>query len=232
MNTIQIADRTITAAEIMPLLSDYQMLDRLKRELIIDRAIESVSCSESETAAGLERFYQQRSLNLDCERIIWLKQHNLTSQQVKSSTLRQLKIQKFKELTWDDKLQPYFIRRKQQLDRVVFSIIRTDKLELAQELYFRLQAKEASFADLAQQYSQGTESIVGGFVGPVELGNLPPALVKVLITSQPKQICPISQDEWQIIVRLEKTIPAKLDVSMRQKLLNELFELWLKQQMA
>ena len=217
MNTIQIADRTITAEEIIPLLSDYQMLGKLRRELIIDRAIESISCSSLEEAEIEQKL---------------ARQHGSISEQVKSSAIRQLKIEKFKQLTWGDKLQPYFIRRKRQLDRVVFSIIRTSKLELAQELYFRLQAKEASFADLAQKYSQGSEAIVGGFVGPVELVSLPPALVQLLTTSQPQQICPMSQGEWQMIVRLEKTLPAKLDSSMRQKLLNELFELWLAQQLT
>jgi len=231
-NTIQIADRTITASEIIPLLSDYQLLGKLRRELIIDRAIESVTITASEAASSSEKFYQQRGLKLAGDRLTWLLQHGLTSQQVKSLTVRQLKIEKFKQLTWGDKLQHYFIRRKQQLDRVVFSIIKTEKLDLAQELYFRLQANEESFADLAQKYSQGSESIVGGFVGPIELGNLPPALVQVLITSQPKKICPMSQGEWQMIIRLEKNIPAKFDDSMRQRLLNELFELWLSKKLA
>jgi len=227
-NTIQIDDRTFTASEIIPLLSDYQMLGKLRRELIIDRAIESVSCTPLEVTETIEKFYQQRGLHSVGDRQTWLQQQGLTSERVKSLTIRQLKIQKFKEITWGNKLQPYFIRRKRQLDRVVFSIIRTDKLELAQELYFRLQAGEESFADLAQKYSQGSESIIGGFVGPIELGNLPSALVQVLTTSQPKQICPMSQGKWQTIVRLEKNLPAKLDDSMRQRLLDELFELWLQ----
>ena len=229
MNTLQIADQTISASEIIPLLSDYQMLGKLRRELFIDRAIESVSCTPLEVADALEKFYRQRGLNSAGDRQTWLHQQSLTFERVESLTTRQLKIQKFKELTWGDKLNPYFIRRKRQLDRVVFSIIRTDKLELAQELYFRLQAEEESFADLAQKYSQGTESIVGGFVGPIELGSLPPAIAQALATSQPKQICPLSQEKWQMIVRLEKIFPARLDSAMRQKLLNELFELWLTQ---
>jgi len=216
-NTIQIGDRTITPEEIIPLLSNYQMLGKLRRELIIDRAIESISCSPLEVAEIEQKL---------------ARQSGSISEQLKSSAIRQLKIEKFKQLTWGDKLQPYFIRRKRQLDRVVFSIIKTVKLDLAQELYFRLQAKEESFANLAQKYSQGSESIVGGFVGPIELGNLPPALVEVLITSQPQQICPMSQGEWQMIVRLEKTLPAKLDSAMRQRLLNELFELWLSKKLA
>lgn len=231
MTTIQVAERTITAEEIIPLLSDYRMLAKLRRELLIDRAIESINCTSAEQEQVIQQFYRQNGLAKDSDDDYCFKKHHMTSEQMKALAIRQFKIEKFKQLTWGDKLGAYFIRRKKQLDRVVFSLIRTQKLDLAQELYFRLQAKEQSFADLAQKYSQGPESLIGGFVGPIELGNLPSALAEVLSTSQPNRVCPISVGEWQMIVRLEKLIPAQLDRLMKQKLLDELFELWLSKQL-
>lgn len=231
MNTIQVANQTITAEEIIPLLSDYQMLAKLKRELLIDRSIESINCTSTEKAQVVQQFYRQNGLAKDSDNESWFKKHSMTSERVKALAIRQFKIEKFKQVTWGDKLGAYFIRRKKQLDRVIFYLIRTQQLDLAQELYFRLQAKEQSFADLARQYSQGPESSSGGFVGPVELGNLPAPLAEVLSTSQPDRVYPISFGEWQAIVRLEKIIPAQLDPLMRQKLLNELFELWLSKQL-
>ncbi len=71
-----------------------------------------------------------------------------------------------------------------------------------------------------------------GLVSPTELGNLPPDLAEILATSQVGQISPVSHGEWQMIVRLEKAIPAQLDRAMHQRLLNELFELWLSQQLS
>ncbi|WP_318670577.1 hypothetical protein [Nostoc flagelliforme] len=37
-------------------------------------------------------------------------------------------------------------------------------------------------------------------------------------------------DEWFVIVRLEKLIPAQLDDAMRSTLLNHLFETWLAEE--
>ena len=232
MNTIQVANQTITAEEIIPLLSDYQMLTKLRRELLIDRAIESISCTSAEKTQIVQEFYRQQGLVSDSARDSWLKQHCMSSEQIKALAIRQFKIEKFKQVTWGDKLGAYFMGRKKQLDQVVFSLIRTSKLELAQELYFRLQAKEQSFVDLAQKYSQGSEALVGGFVGPIELGKLPSVLAEVLSKGQPERIYPVAHGDWQMIVRLEKMIPARLDGLMRQKLLNELFELWLSQQLS
>jgi len=102
---------------------------------------------------------------------------------------------------------------------------------IAQELYFRIQAKENSFADLAREYSLGPEAQTGGLVGPVELNALHPVMVQMLSSSQPGQILPPTRiAEWFVILRLEKFIPAQLDESMKARLLNELFEAWLQEQ--
>jgi len=48
-------------------------------------------------------------------------------------------------------------------------VIRTKDPGVAQELYFRIQAGEQSFAEVAREYSQGPEAYTCGLLGPVEL---------------------------------------------------------------
>ena len=231
MTAIHVANRTITADEIIPLLANYQILAKLSRELFIDRAIESISCTPTEKAQAIQQFDRQNGLDSDSACNLWLRKHCITIEQKEALAIRKFKIEKFKQATWETKVGAYFIRRKKQLDRVVFSVIQTRELELAQELYFRLQAGEESFSDLAKQYSQGAEALTGGFVAPTELGHLPSTLAKILSTSQSGQIHPISHEGWQMIVKLEKLIPAQLDRAMHRRLLDELFELWLERQL-
>jgi hypothetical protein len=38
--------------------------------------------------------------------------------------------------------------------------------------------------------------------------------------------------EWFVIIRLEKFLPAQLDESMRRRMIEEMFENWLREQMA
>ena len=231
MTAIQVANQTITADEIIPLLANYQILAKLSRELFIDRAIESTSCTPTEKAQAIQQFDRQNGLDSASACNLWLRKHCITIEQKEALAIRKFKIEKFKQATWETKVGAYFIRRKKQLDRVVFSIIQTKELELAQELYFRLLAGEESFSNLAKQYSQGAEALTGGFVSPTELGHLPSTLAKILSTTQPGQIHPISYEGWQMIVRLEKLIPARLDRAMHRRLIDELFELWLNRQL-
>ena len=232
MTVIQIANQTIMADEIIPLLANYQILAKFSREVFIDRAIQSINCTHTEKDRVIQQFYQQNGLVSNSDRDSWLKKYCITLKQTEALAIRKFKIEKFKQATWGTKVGAYFIRRKKQLDKVVFSLIQTKELELAQELYFRLQAEEQSFTELAKQYSQGVESLTGGFVSPTELGNLPSTLAEILSMSQPGQIHPISHGEWQMIVKLEKLIPAQLDRLMYQRLLNELFELWVTKQLS
>lgn len=169
----------LSTQEWLPLLASYQLLPDILREMLLDRAIAaweqtSESLTSEEIATAYQTFCQQHHLTSTQERQAWLKHHNLQSQHLEAVVTRKLKIQKFKQAKWGNKLESYFLNHKRQLDRVVYSLLRTSDLGLAQELYFRIQAGEQSFADLAQLYSQGPEALTNGLVGPIELGTLHP----------------------------------------------------------
>jgi parvulin-like peptidyl-prolyl isomerase len=147
--------------------------------------------------------------------------------------VRQLKLEKFKEKTWGGDLNSYFFQRKSQLDRVIYSLITTSEIGIAQEIYFRIQEGEESFTELARKYAQGPEAQTDGLIGPIDLQSLHPTLVNILLKSQPQQLSqPTQIGNVILIVRLEKILPAQLDRSMRQRLLNERFNQWLQTQMT
>lgn len=233
MNAVlQIGDRTITAQEIVPLLAGYQLLAPLLRELIIDGAIASIDCTPEEAAKGRKQFFEQHQITSDEAKQAWLTQHKMTAEQLEASAIRGIKIEKFKQATWANKLESYFLSRKAQLDRVIYSLIRTQDPGITQELYFRIQEGEQSLADLAREYSQGPEAETGGLIGPVELSTPHPVIAQMLRLSKPGQLCPPTRlGEWFVIVRLEKFFPAQLDDPMRQRLLNECFATWLSEQL-
>ncbi|HIK06748.1 MAG TPA: peptidylprolyl isomerase [Trichormus sp. M33_DOE_039] len=228
---LQIGDRKISASEIIPLLANYQLLPQLLRELIIDEAIVNIECNPEEVAQAKQRFCAERQLTQAADIQAWMAQQGLSSEQLDHLIFRKLKLEKFKQVTWGNKLESYFFQLKGKLDKVIYSLLRTQDAGLAQELYFRLQASEQSFADVAQKYSKGPEAQTGGLVGPVELNTLHPAMVQLLTNCQPGQISPPARiAEWLVIVRVEKFIPAQLDEPMKARLLNELFEGWLQEQ--
>jgi parvulin-like peptidyl-prolyl isomerase len=230
---LQVDNRSFTAEEVLPLLAGYQMMPRFVQEILIDQAIAPIECTPEEITEATERFYAQNEIASDDDRQVWLGRFGMTTQQLDSLATRELRIDKFKQQVWSPKIESYFLSRKNQLDKVIYSLVRTQDVGIAQEIYFRVLEGEQTFAELARTYSQGPEAQTDGLIGPVELSVPHPVLAQLLTLSQPGQISPPTRvGEWLVLVRLEKFIPAQLDDPMRRRLLDECFNTWLQEQLT
>jgi parvulin-like peptidyl-prolyl isomerase len=230
-HSIQIADRSITATEIIPLLIKHQMLPQLRRILIIDEAIASIEITQEEKEDAIKQFLNQ--MTTPVARSAVMKHYGMTEEQLKELAISELKLERFKQKTVGSKVESSFLTEKSKFDKVIYSLIRTENAEIAEELYYRIKGGEESFAECAKSYSAGMEAQTGGLIGPVPLSQPHPALTQKLISSQPGQLWqPMGLENWFIILRLEKLIPAQLDDAMRSQLQNRLFEAWLTQEMS
>ncbi|MEL6930629.1 MAG: peptidylprolyl isomerase [Cyanobacteria bacterium J06600_6] len=227
---LEVDNQVYTAEDLVPLLTQYQILPKLAQEILTDKAIAEIKCSEEENAQIFDQFCQQNQLKSEEEVQTWLDKQGLQREQLQNLITKKLRVDRYKEETWSDRVDAHFIKRKSQLDRVVYSLIRVEKPEVAQELYFRIKDDQNAFSALAMEYSQGTEAQTGGLIGPVEINAPHPKIAQILATCQPGQLVPPTRvGEWIVIVRLENYISAKLDQPMRQRMLDELFSSWLNE---
>lgn len=226
-----VGEQTLAATEMVPLMRQYGLLPAFLREVVIDQAIATLTLTEAEEAAAVEQFAQLNQLSSQEQCAEFLRQRGMTLDDLPAMAQRTSKLQKYKLTTWGNKVESHFLQRKTQMDRVLYSLIRTKEAGLAQELYFRIQDDGQPFADLAREFSEGQEAQTGGLIGPVELSVPHPALARVLAISQPGQLWPPTRvGDWFVVVRLEKFLPAKLDDATRQRLIDELFNTWLIEQ--
>jgi parvulin-like peptidyl-prolyl isomerase len=230
--SLQVGDIVLTPENIFPLLAEKQMISLLAKEIILDQAIAEIQCTPEETAMAEQKFFTQMQLNPnEPQKLqIWLERNYLTREQLQQIILRGIKLEKYKEQTWGNEIESYYLKRKRQLDKIIYSLIRTKNPGQAQELYFRISEGEKEFAELARQHSQGAEAETGGLIGPVELTVPHPEIAQKLMTSQPGQVLPPTRiGEWIVILRLEKYLAAQLDQNMKRRLLDELFNTWLNE---
>jgi parvulin-like peptidyl-prolyl isomerase len=162
---LKIENNLLLENQILLLLHRYQLMPQLLQGIAIDQAITSFSCTDQERQLAIEQFEQQYQLSSPLQ--AWAGFQGLTPQQIEEMAIRPLLIEKFKQATWKPKVESYFINCKSRFDQVIYSLIRTPDCGLAQEIYFRIQAKEQSFSELARQYSTGVEAYTGGISGPV-----------------------------------------------------------------
>ena len=216
---VKSVDRTITAEDIIPLLNRYGMLSKLAYEDIIDRAIAEIECTPQEIAIASK---------------LWQHQQNKSQATFGNlaSAIRRLKIEKFKQQTWGDLIPAYFARRKKQLDRVTYSMVKTKQRDIAREVHFRLIEKE-DFTELTQKRSGGSLVEVCRAIDGVELGSLSPSIARQLSTMKADTIsAPMLVENYYVILRLEQYVSVSCDRHMEKRLINELFEQWMQQQLT
>jgi len=123
------------------------------------------------------------------------------------------------------KAELHYLTRKEQFDQVTYSQLTVPNRFLAQELFLRLNEKEATFAELATQLRKsGTEKGQGRF-GPMAIANVSPTIAKPLRSCSPGTLLePLQvQNNW-LIVRLEQFQPTQFDAAMEQRMCIELFQ--------
>jgi parvulin-like peptidyl-prolyl isomerase len=229
--TMQIGDQVLETEQVMSVLQRYQMLPQVLRGLVIDEAIATQTFTPEEQQQAIAMFQQQQRITSAEEQQAWLQRHLMTVEQLEELALRPLLISKFKAAQWQHHAERHFLQRKRELDQVIYSLIRTKDFGLANELYFRILEGEETFEAVASQYSQGAEAHAKGLIGPVPINQPHPAIAKFLMSAQPGKLSPPSVlSDWVIILRLEKRLPAVFDQAMQQRMVDELFDTWLQEQ--
>lgn len=233
MQVLEINDGKFHPETLIEKIVSYGMIPQLIREMTLDRITSDIALPPEEQKIAYQQIFQQLGIDSDEKLEVWLKQQGMTKSQLLTKAERSLKLVKFKQVAWGEKVNAAFLERKQKLDRVIYSLICTKDFCVAQELYFRVKEGEQSFNALAHEYSQGPESHTGGLVGPVEIGSIHPNLAKMLIASDVGQLQPPTvMGDWIVLVRLEKLLPVVLDQSMQQRLIEESFTKWLEENVA
>ncbi len=223
--TVRVGKHQLTAELICQQVSRSSLLPQLLREMIIDEVLSQWQpASPVELADGqaaIEQCYHQVSA--------LATQRGMNHASIMQVAERTVKLQQFKQGIWGNKVGSYYLERKSQFDRVICSVMQVADGSIAQELFFRIQSGEKSFAELAVKYSQGATANDGGRIGPIAIANLHLDIARQVIQLQPGQISPLfTIGNAYVFIRLEQLIPAQYDDRLRQLLVDELFEKWLQ----
>jgi len=226
---LKIGDRLLDGDRIIAALVQYELLEPLVGQILVDDAIAAVSLSHQEV---FETLIGSTELPMpeDFDRFLlqWCELKNVAPDYLTNVILRQMRIEKFKQIQFAPKVESEFLHNKSSFDRVEFSLLQTSDFLLAQELYLQLRDDEIDFAQLAQHYSIASDK---GRIGSVPLSSLPEPIAQSFRAQAIGQVSePISIDDTYWIVRLDDRTEAQLDDRTRSLLINQLYGQWLQSQ--
>lgn len=213
------------------LLARHQLLVPLLRQCVIAKAVGGVTLEEAEQQEAQKTWLQKQGIQSQDQLQSHLALHGMAEEDALWQAVLPLRIHHHCHDQFLHRAEQRFLSRKQQLDTVIYSLLRVSSEALANELYLRIAEGEADFAELAASYAEGMEQATRGVVGPVPLTQAHPILANVLRTSQPGELRPPLQIEhWWLVVRLESLKPASFDEAMQSRMTHELFEEWVQEE--
>ena len=232
-NKLSLPGRVVPSEELPGLLAELELMPLLVRRYLERINGNKYNPSQDEQVTFQKTFLARESITDKASLQAWLQRQGINEPQMSQRLFRALQLEQFKKATFGPRVEPLFLERKSNLDRVMYSMLRVRERAKAVELHLRLEEEEATFADLASTYSEGSERQVNGLIGPMELGRINPVLGERLRISSPGQLWPPFEAEgWWVLLRHERHLPAQLDPLMQQRLLNEMYEIWMRDQVS
>ena len=208
------------------LLHQNGILRNLARDLLMKRLLDSVQFNAEEQALVISKLWEglgePRPQQLPPG---WLEALAPELQIPMRQRWDQIRLQKWLEVQYGERVETYLLERRAALEQVVFAMIRVWSQGTAEELYLRLIDDGADFGQLAQQFSIGDERLTHGLLGPMPISQPHPRIQAVLQRLTVGDLHPpIQLDQCFLILRLEHRQPASLNEATRQLLLQELFQ--------
>ena len=195
-----------SSLELIALLFRFDLVEPFLRQLK-ERAVvfEHNNLSDPDQVAepAMEEYCSKHGLNNKQERQQWCVQHGMSQADLLSEAIHDWCRTELRGQS-SSNIESLYLRYKDNLDRVLYSLIRVDDAGLCRELFYAIEAGEISFGEAARLHSRGPEAKTQGIVGPVDLTTPHPEIAGRLRTAQAGQLIgPFEAAEWHTLLRLE-----------------------------
>ncbi len=207
--------------------------DALKGILISQFAErEGISASDGELQKALNTFRQDKGLHKKLETEDWLKQKEMTIEDLETHLERIIVTDKLKEKITADKVNQYFAENRLSFDTAKLSHIVVEKEGIAHEIFSQITEDEADFSALARKYSVDNDSKdAGGYIGFVNRKAISSAMETAVFGAGDGDVVgPVKTDLGYHIIRVEKIQIGEIDDNTRSAIKDELFSSWLEEE--
>jgi parvulin-like peptidyl-prolyl isomerase len=214
-----------TIAEIATLVEKDALVITLCNQL-------EITVPDQEWQAAGDTFQTEHKLLGTAETLTWLSQQRINVEEWSEGIKIALLTQKLQEHLFGAAVDSAYISNRDRYRRVALSQIVVLDLATAMKIVQSLQDDKAAFCRLALEHSKGKQSQENaGFVGVRFLIELMQEIADAIADATVGEIIgPIQTRLGYHILRVEKWFPTELSDSVREKILQSLFQSWLQAQ--
>ena len=214
--------------DLLSLVRRMELEPKLLRRHLEEQITALVPLEEAWLEESRSNFLNDRPLDQ------FLQEKGWSSDDLELHLRRPEALRRFAHQRFAPGLEERFLASKGSRDLVIYSLLRVKDYSLARELWIRLEEDETTFAEAAREFGVGPEADRQGVIGPIPIGALQPALLQDVLRGLKagELSAPFAVGEWQILLRLEKLTPARLDAEMRENMIQESLDQFLKDRVS
>ena len=201
------------------------------RELVLDKVVEKEANPDMPEDVIIQQFLRYKNIYTQEELARWMRYENIDKTSLLIRATRHHKWLKFCEKKYKNQAATKFLKDKAKLDQVSYSMVWIEDEALASEVFVRIKEGECSVDEAILMSTNPPQGLKIGRIGPVKLKSLPDVLAELLRISQPKQVWPpIKVENGWAIIKNEKLWPAVFNKEEKMKILLELGEDWISEE--
>lgn len=229
---------TVTNKDILQEIKLSCKIPEIVEQIVSRKVIKStaekagIKVDTEELQKAADFFRLMNKLTCAEETFTWLEKHSLSLDDFEEIISNGVICGKLSQHLFTDKIESYFFENQLDYTGVVMYEVVLDDEDLALELFYAIKEGETSFYDVAYKYIEDKElSRKGGYLGIVRRQDLKPEISSAVFAARPPQILkPIVTYKGLHLIFVEEIIQPELDNKLHNKILSNLFNEWIKQQ--
>jgi len=218
--------QSITSMPIIEMLSKYGILQKIAKDCLLMHVRNQVVFDGDDEPKAIQALFSDTPL--EAPKTLkgnWISKLPSDHQAKILERWNLLRQQKWIETNYSSKVNAYFLDNRDQLEQLVYGVIRLNDQGLAQELYLRLMDDDESFFELAKEFSRGVERYTMGIVGPMRRSDVHHSIAEAIDKLKADEVAPpIRIGSLSVLVYLIHREEAVLDTKTKVQLFKEMFE--------
>jgi parvulin-like peptidyl-prolyl isomerase len=175
-------------------------------------------------------FRSEHDLENSSDFITWLAERGISYQTWEQTMSDRLLGNKVAEHLFSSQVESYFLEHQEDFEKILLYQIVVPFERIANDLFYQIEEQELSFFEAAHLYDlDQRRRLICGYEGWIPLSELPPEFIDPILNGNLGElISPIKTAAGYHLLLVEEVKEAKLTPEIRTKILNHLFEDWLK----
>lgn len=225
----------INLEEILDFLKQEIQLQKIYHNILIQKIInreaerKELIITSEEIQFEAEQQRRDKHLEKAEDTFAWLNDQMITSDDWEAGIRKKILKKKLADCLFSTEVKKFFVENKADFDQVLLYQIIIPYEQVAWELFYQIEEEEINFYQAAHLYDiDEKRRDYCGFEGRLFRWAIKPDLAATIFKVKPGELIPpIQTEQGYHLLLVEKFIPAELTTETYQKILNDLFDRWL-----